>query len=73
MDINRPTPLALISVAAILQGCASNHAALNPAGPRARQIADLMLVFTTVSAIVYLVVFGFLVWAMLRKRSARFA
>jgi cytochrome c oxidase subunit 2 len=69
MDIHRPTPLALISVASILQGCASNHAALNPAGPRARQIADLMLVFTTVSAIVYLVVIGFLVWAMLRKRS----
>jgi cytochrome c oxidase subunit 2 len=44
-------------------------AALNPAGPRAHQIADLMLTFFSVSAIVYLIVIAVLVWAMRRKRA----
>jgi cytochrome c oxidase subunit 2 len=44
-------------------------AALAPAGPRAREIANLMLVFTGISAIVYVLVIAVLVWAMLRKRA----
>jgi cytochrome c oxidase subunit II len=67
MGIRRLAPWLVTILLA--QGCASNHAAMNPAGPRARQIADLMLVFTWVSAVVYLVVIGFLVWAMLRRRA----
>jgi cytochrome c oxidase subunit 2 len=45
-------------------------AALNPAGPRAQHIADLMLVFFGVSTLVYVAVMAVLVWAMLRKRAA---
>jgi cytochrome c oxidase subunit 2 len=44
-------------------------AALNPAGPRAHQIADLMLTFFSVSAVVYLIVIAVLVWAMRRKHA----
>jgi cytochrome c oxidase subunit 2 len=51
-----------------LAGCQGNHDVFNPGGPRARQIANLMLVFFGVSAIVYLIVIAVLVWALLRKR-----
>jgi len=44
-------------------------AALNPAGPRAHQIADLMVTFFSVTAVVYLIVIAVLVWAMRRKRA----
>jgi cytochrome c oxidase subunit 2 len=50
-------------------GCADNHSALNPAGPRAQHIADLLLLFCAVSAVVYLAVIAFLVWSMVRKRA----
>jgi cytochrome c oxidase subunit 2 len=53
----------------LLASCSANHGALNPAGPRARHIADLMLVFFSVATIVYLIVIAVLVWAMLRRRS----
>ncbi|MDB6087838.1 MAG: cytochrome c oxidase, subunit [Gammaproteobacteria bacterium] len=56
-------------LAVLASGCTSNHAALNPAGPRARHIADLMLLFVGVSTIVYLVVIAFLIWAMWRRRA----
>jgi heme/copper-type cytochrome/quinol oxidase subunit 2 len=66
----RGIPLIGVGAALLASGCTSNHAALNPAGPRARHIADLMLLFVGVSTFVYLVVIAFLVWAMLRKRAA---
>jgi cytochrome c oxidase subunit 2 len=69
MSIRRLAPWLVTTALLLGQGCSSNHAAMNPAGPRARQIADLMLVFTSVSVVVYLVVIAFLVWAMLRKRA----
>jgi cytochrome c oxidase subunit 2 len=53
-----------------LAGCEGNHAVFSEGGPRARQIADLMLIFFGVSAVVYLVVIGVLLWALLRRRSA---
>jgi cytochrome c oxidase subunit 2 len=42
---------------------------MNPAGPRAQSIANLMLFFCVVSAVVYIAVVVVLVWAMLRKRA----
>jgi len=51
-------------------GCSSNHAAMNPAGPRARSIAELMLGFVSVSTVVYLIVSAVLVWAIARRRRA---
>jgi cytochrome c oxidase subunit II len=69
MSIRRLAPWLVTTVLLLGQGCSSNHAAMNPAGPRARQIADLMLVFTSISVAVYLIVIAFLVWAMLRKRA----
>ena len=59
----------LVATTALAAGCADNHSALNPAGPRAQHIADLLLLFCAVSAVVYIVVIGFLVWSMLRKRT----
>jgi cytochrome c oxidase subunit II len=53
-----------------LTACQGNHSVFNTGGPRARQIADLMLVFFGVSAFVYLIVIAVLVWALLRKRRA---
>lgn len=43
------------------------------AGPRAHEIAELMTLFTAIAAVVYLLVIGVLVWALLRRRAqARF-
>ena len=39
-------------------------------GPRAAQIAHLMLGFIGVSAVVYLVVIALLVWSLIRRRSS---
>jgi cytochrome c oxidase subunit 2 len=44
------------------------HSALNPVGPRAEQIADLMLLFFAVSAVVYAIVIAFFVYALMRAR-----
>jgi cytochrome c oxidase subunit 2 len=41
---------------------------LHPVGPRAGEIADLMLVFFGISAVVYLIVIAFLVFALMRRR-----
>jgi cytochrome c oxidase subunit 2 len=62
--------IPILVAALLLASCSGNHAALNPAGPRAQQIADLMLLFFGVSAVVYVIVMVFLVWAILRKRAA---
>jgi cytochrome c oxidase subunit II len=61
----------LASFTAALAGCEGNHSAFNTGGPRARQIADLMLAFFGVSAVVYLVVVALLLWALLRRRSSK--
>jgi cytochrome c oxidase subunit II len=47
----------------------SEHSALMPAGPIAAKILQLGWVFFVVSAVVYLAVIAFLVYAMLRTRS----
>ena len=46
-----------------------NHAALEPAGPFAQQIAELFWFFVGVAAFVYVAVIGVLILA-LRRRSA---
>lgn len=46
-----------------------NHSALSVAGPRAEQIAELLVYFTAVSAVVYLAVIAALVWSLRRKRA----
>jgi cytochrome c oxidase subunit 2 len=58
----------LLLVLSALASCSSNHAALNPAGPRAQSIANLLLLFCVVASIVYLIVIGALVWSLLRRR-----
>jgi cytochrome c oxidase subunit 2 len=49
----------------------SIHSVFTTGGPRAEHIADLMRVFFGVAAVVYLIVIGVLLWALLRKRSQR--
>ena len=58
----------LLPLLATLAGCTSNHAALNPAGPRAQSIANLLLLFCAVSTVIYLVVLGVLLWSLFRRR-----
>ena len=53
---------------ASLASCASNHAALHPAGPRAQAIANLLVLFCAVSSAVYLIVIAFLLWSLFRRR-----
>jgi cytochrome c oxidase subunit 2 len=45
-----------------------NMSALNPSGPRAQAIADLLMLFCAVSAVVYLIVIAFLLWSLFRRR-----
>jgi len=45
------------------------HSAMVTAGPRAHHIAELMTLFTGIAAVVYLIVIGVLVWALLRRRA----
>jgi cytochrome c oxidase subunit II len=52
-----------------LVGCTSDHGALHPGGPRAESIANLLLLFCAVSAVVYLIVIGFLMWSLFRRRA----
>jgi cytochrome c oxidase subunit II len=66
--------LTLLFLCAVgLTACGGNHSVFAAAGPRARQIADLMLVFFGVSAVVYLAVTGVLVWVLLRRRRPSIA
>ena len=58
-------PLPMMS----LGSCMSNHSALSPAGPRAQTIANLLLLFCVVCAVVYLIVIAFLLWSVLRRRQ----
>jgi len=47
-----------------------NHSAISVAGPRAREIAELLVLFVGVSAVVYVIVVCALIWAIRRKRAA---
>jgi cytochrome c oxidase subunit 2 len=62
--------IVVISLLGVLASCSGNHSALNPGGPRAQAIADLLLLFCAVSAVVYLAVIGFLLWSLFRRRRA---
>ena len=60
--------IGFLFVLTALAACTSNHAALNPAGPRAQGIANLLLLFCAVGSIVYLIVIGLLIWSLWRRR-----
>ena len=66
--MRRARDIGPLLVLTALAACTSNHAALNPAGPRAQGIASLLLLFCAVSSVVYLTVIGALVWSLLRRR-----
>jgi len=66
--MRRARDIGSFLVLTALAACTSNHAALNPAGPRAQGIANLLLLFCAVASIVYLTVIGVLVWSLLRRR-----
>jgi cytochrome c oxidase subunit II len=51
-------------------GCTGKHSALDPAGPQAARLAGLTWIFMGVSALVFVIVVGCLVWALVRRRSA---
>jgi cytochrome c oxidase subunit 2 len=57
---------ALVALASA--GCASNHSALHPAGPRAALIAELWWVFLLVAAVVYVLVVAALAAALVRAQ-----
>jgi cytochrome c oxidase subunit 2 len=61
---------SLVVLAAMAAACTSvNHSALQPAGPRAAQIAELLLLFAVVTGVVYLLVIAVLVVVLLRRRA----
>jgi cytochrome c oxidase subunit 2 len=47
-----------------------NHSALHPAGPLGHEIAGLFWLFTGIATVVYLIVIGFLVYSLRRRRAA---
>jgi cytochrome c oxidase subunit II len=69
--VNTRAYILLTLSAAVLAGCEGNHSALSTGGPRARQIAELMLLFFGISAVVYLIVIAVLIWALMRRRRAQ--
>src|ERR1043166_7277770 len=59
--------VALLSLSA----CGGNQSMFNPAGPAARSIATLGWTMLGITSVVYALVIAVLVWALLRRRSAR--
>jgi cytochrome c oxidase subunit 2 len=63
--------LLAVIIAGVLTGCSGNHSALNPQGPHAKLLANLIWTFTAVSAVVWILVVAVLLIAILRRGGAR--
>jgi cytochrome c oxidase subunit 2 len=63
--------LPSIAVPILLAGCAGDQSALDPAGPQAGRIGGLWWSYFTVCAVVYVIVVGMIVGAIVRKARAR--
>jgi cytochrome c oxidase subunit 2 len=65
-----PKAIPFAFLIAALAACTSdNHSALKPMGPRAAEMAELLLIFAIVTGVVYLVVIAVLVFVLLRRRA----
>jgi cytochrome c oxidase subunit II len=62
--------LPLVAAAVVAAGCNGNQNVFNPAGPAARDIANLGWFMFAVCGAVYAVVLAALAWALLRRRHA---
>jgi cytochrome c oxidase subunit II len=51
-------------------GCGGEHSALDPAGPYATRLAGLIWIFILICTGVFVIVMGFLTWALVRQRAA---
>jgi cytochrome c oxidase subunit II len=56
-------------IAAVAACSSANHSAMKPAGPRAAEMANLLLTFTIVTGAVYLIVVAILLVALVRRRA----
>lgn len=60
---------ALITLVALLAGCGGNQSALEAHGPSAVALKDLILLFTLLCSAIWLLVTGFLIWALAHRRA----
>jgi cytochrome c oxidase subunit 2 len=58
-----------VSLLVLLTGCSGNQSALNTHGHSADALKDLIILVTAVCTAVFLMVVGFLLWALARKRE----
>jgi cytochrome c oxidase subunit 2 len=63
--------IALLPMISALAGCSGWQSALDPQGPEARHLADLIWIFTAVCAAVWLLVMLALLFGLLRRRPLR--
>jgi cytochrome c oxidase subunit 2 len=63
--------LVLLTMIPVLAGCSGWQSALDPQGPEARHLAELIWIFTGVCAAVWLLVMIALLFGMLRRRPPR--
>jgi cytochrome c oxidase subunit 2 len=63
--------IVLLPMISALAGCSGWQSALDPQGPEARHLAELIWIFTAVSAAVWLLVMIALLFGMMRRRPPR--
>jgi cytochrome c oxidase subunit 2 len=63
--------LVLLTMIPALAGCSGWQSALDPQGPEARHLAELIWIFTAVCAAVWLLVMIALLFGMMRRRAPR--
>src|SRR5689334_22008646 len=68
----RATTFGLVAAALLtaLPACSDSPSALDPAGPRADEISTLWWVMLGIGTVVWLIVLGLLLWAVLRRRRS---
>jgi cytochrome c oxidase subunit 2 len=62
--------IALLGLVLLLASCSGNQSALDAHGHSAQALKDLILLIVAVCTIVWLLVVGFMVWALARRREA---
>jgi len=63
--------ITLLLLTPALANCSGWQSALDPHGPQAKHLADLIWIFTAVCAVVWLLVMVAMVFGMLRRRAPR--
>lgn len=59
----------VIIIATLLAGCGGNQSALDPHGASSVALKDLIVLFALICSVIWLLVTGFLLWAVTRRRA----